>query len=470
MVTADNCPAWNALDWKKIHYHVRSFQERIALAAEHGDWKAVRSLQRMVFASWDCRVFAVHRVTCRKAVRTAGLDGIFWHTDESRFAAVERLLVVRTYNPMPFKRIYIPKDHDKSKKRPLSVPTIYDRAVQALYLIAVEPVVEHFAGKHDYGCRLYRSSQDTVRDVVSNFGFDTGMSYFLKADVKQCFDHLSHSWILEHSPMNRKLLKKIMKSGYIWNGKYYPTDEGMPQGGVLSPALTNLCLNGFEFIIERKYGTAVHMVRFVDDFLFSGATPDILTGVLADLKQFLDERGLYVSDDKTVIGSIYDGVDYIGWHFAVNEYGLIVSPAQIAVDELMARLKNALREGRNWTGRRLIKKLNGIVRGWGGYHGYLCSPDKFVQIDDDLQDMLWQWAVAKHRHHKPRWIYQHHWKLRPETRRKEFSSEDVYLLRFSEIRVKMKTDLDLSKNPYLDRAYFRSINKQIALPRKLKRA
>lgn len=458
------CRIWDNMDWKEINYHVRKLQQRIAAAAYDGDWKRVRRLQKLVFVSWDCRAFAVHRVTCRRAVRTAGLDGLFWYSDFSRFHALEELKNYHDYKPMPFKRIYIPKDHDRSKKRPLSVPVIYDRAMQALYLIACDPVVECTAGEHDYGFRMYRSSQDVIRDIVSHFGFESGRIYFLKSDVKQCFDHLSHDWILEHSPMNRKLLKRVLKCGYCWNGKFHETNEGVPQGGVLSPCMTSLCLNGFERVMYPKFGDDACMVRFVDDFLFSGTSPDVLEGVKNELIAFLAERGLSISEDKTIIGSIYDGVDYIGWHIQRDENGLQLSPTQMSIDELTHRLEVVFHEGRKYTARKLIRKLNGMIRGWSNYHGYLCAPHYLADIDNMLQDMVWEWALQKHPRRKPKWIYLHHWKYQPETKRREFSSDDMWLLHFTDIKVKMKRTLDLSKNPYLDLEYFRRMDDVVTEP------
>lgn len=456
----DDCPIWNSLDWKDIHFHVHKIQKRIAEATIMKDWKKVRQLQRMVFSSWDCRVLAVHRVTCRKSIRTAGVDGLFWYTDKSRFDAVEKLKNIRSYTPLPFKRLYIPKDHDKTRNRPLSVPAIYDRAVQSLFLIAVEPVVECFAGEHDYGFRLFRSSQDTVRDIVKNLNLEFSHQWVLVTDVRQCFDHLSHDWILEHAPMNKRLLRKMLKCGYSWNGVFHPTAEGVPQGGVLSPVLTSLCLQGFEYELKKHFENDVKVVRFADDFFLSGINEKIMHEALKVLQDFLEPRGIHISDNKTKIVHISQGVDYIGWHFQLKGKLLEISPSDLAKKEVLYRVQNAIYQAKNWTCKKLIKKINGIVTGWGSYHCYLCTPDKFVDIDDAIQDMLWEWAFQRHPKHSNLWIYNHYWKYNLATKRKDFNSDGEILKKFAEVKVRMKTDFDLTKNPFLDINYFRKLVKK----------
>ena len=445
--------SWDDQDWKNINYHVRKIQKRISEAAKNKDWHRVKSLQKLVINSYDCRTLAVHRVTCRKNIRTPGLDGKFWHSDNERYEAVNRLKNLKHYKPKPFKRFLVPKDHDKSKTRPLSVPTIYDRAVQALILIALDPVVEILADEHAYGFRKCRSAQDAIKDIYDSFGLDKQNTWFLRTDVKECFDHLSHAWLLKHIPMDKTLLKKILECGYVTQNKFYPTTEGMPQGGVLSPVITTFALSGFEKIIRLKY-PEVHMVRFVDDFIFASKSKEILEQVLADFKIFLHERGLTISDYKTKIAHISEGFDFIGWHFAYEDNKLILKPSNQSVQELKIRLYSVITQARRWTTRKLIIKLNGIIIGWSQYHMYLCNNEQFLKLDDWLDDLLWHFVLAKHPNKSTKWIYTHHWKLIGN--RKIFASNDVQLLKFSDISIRIPKKLNLLKNPYIDKTYFRN--------------
>ena len=477
------CPKWYAVNWKKIKYKVDKIKGKIAFAYSISDWKRVSQLQKQVLNSYTCRMYAVHQVTQKRMKRTAGIDRIFWHSDEERFNAVEKLKDYNNYQPTPFKRTYVPKDHDKSKKRPLSVPVIYDRAMQALMTIAIDPIVECTAGMHDYGSRKYRSNQDAVRDIYCTFQLTTTCPYILKTDITQCFDHLSHKWIFQHTPFNKKLLKKIIKCSYLFKGKLYQMHEGVPQGGVYAPSLINLSLNGFERVLTAKYGkNKVHMVRFVDDFLFSSGDVSILQDVLATLKEFLAERGMYLSDEKTEIKHISEGVDYIGRHIVVKNGTLYIKPSEQAIREKKKKVKDIVEQAKNWTIRQLVLKLNDSIRGWGQHYNYL-SPDNYIyEMDDWLQDVLWEWATRRYNHHKPQWIYHHLWIWDAKHNRKAFGSagrnstknkpeevnngnseteedDGVYLERFIDQKTKLKEHFDLSKNAYLDRAYFKSQRK-----------
>lgn len=459
MVSVLPYPDWDAINWKKINYHVRKIQKRIAEAAVHKDWHKVRELQQLALHSYDCRLYAVHKVTTRKNIRTPGLDGLFLGTAEERFAAVDALNY-RNYHPQPFKRFYVPKDHDKSKKRPLSVPVIFDRAAEALFLIVIDPVVEAAADAHAYGFRKKRSSQDAVRDIVERFGLLHNRQWVLKADVKGCFDHLSHDWIMRHIVFDKTLMHRILKCGYVYQNRRYALDEGMPQGGVLSPAITTFVLSGFEKVLEAEFAEYdVRMVRFVDDFIFSAENPVVLDNVRVLLSAFLAERGLWLAPEKTRVLHISEGVDFIGWHFQKDGARLVVAPSEWSRAELLARMEEIIFSGHKWSARRLILRLNEVVRGWGNYHAYLCPPDYFMRLDDAVNDCLWRWAVGKWQEKSVSWIYAHHWRTDAETGRKHFSSRDAVLLSFADIAVKMPTEIDYAKNPYIDFQYFRKRGK-----------
>lgn len=452
---------WDAQDWKGMHYHARKIQRRIALAAVAGDWHKVSELQKLVFHSWHCRMLAVHRVVCRSRIRTPGIDGKFWHTDAERYAAVEALKDWKDYQPKPFKRVYIPKDHDRTRTRPLSVPVIYDRAMQGLWLLAVDPVVEVLADAHSYGFRKNRSSNDVAKDINERLGFDRGNVWVLRTDVKECFDHLSHEWLLKHAPMNKRILRRILKCGYIYDGLYFPTPEGMPQGGVLSPVMTTLILSGFEQVLQDKYSESrVEMIRYVDDLLFSADNAAVLHDVLADLQEFLAVRGLEISEKKTFIRHISEGVDFIGWHVERDGNHLAWRPSEVAVSEMLHRVEGIISHAGKWTAKRLIAKLNGIVIGWGNYHAYLCTADAFIEVDSCLSDMLWKWALIRHPTHTASWIYHHYWHTVPGHTHKMFSSDEAVLLRFADVSVSTPEVLDVSKNPYIERQYFRGRKKE----------
>ena len=438
-------------------------QRRIAIAAVSQDWHKVRDLQQMLFLSYDAKMTAVQRVTSKQTKRTPGIDGLFWGDDETRFDAVNKLNY-RSYKPSPFKRIYVPKENDKSRLRPLSVPIIFDRAMQGLFLLGVDPVVESYADAHAYGFRKHRSSLDVIRDAAECMNMTRGNTWVLVSDVHECFDHLSHEWILEHAPMSKNILRKILQCGYIHNNIHYPMKEGMPQGGVLSPVFTTLVLCGMEKVLKDKYpDEGIKIIRYVDDYLFTGNSKNIMEQVLVDLREFLVIRGLTLSESKTKIVHISEGFNFIGWHFVRNRQGLEISPSPEKSNDVLRRIADVITQGKRWDPEKLIFKLNDIICGWGCYHAYKCTPDWFIPLDNRISSMLWKWAELRHPDKNSHWILNMYWKNRIDSER-IFGYGDVLLLRFEDIRIWEPEPLNLLKNPYIDIEYFRARQKQMHIP------
>ena len=446
---------WNEIDWKNVRYRIRKLQKRLALAAQEGDWKKIRNLQNLMYASYDARLLAVHLVTSRKNRRTPGIDGIFWFTDEERYKAAERINP-KTHQFKPFKRIYVPKDHDRTKLRPLSIPTIEDRAVQALILLALDPVVETMADPHAYGYRKHRGPQNAVEDIMTSFGCDAGNIWILKTDIRECFENISHEWLLAHPPIKRKILERSLKCGYICRGRRYPTGKGLARGGIISPALTTFALSGFEPLIKEKYGTHVRFVRYVDDFLFSADDRTVLEEVKQMLELFLAGRGMTLSEEKTEIRKITEGVDFIGWNIRRTDRGITAKPSDKFVEELKTRLNAIFVQGTNWSRDRIIRKLNDEIAGWGLYHAYGITPDTYLELDKLVQNHLWQWAVKRHPKHTWKWIYFHYWRFRGTSAERRFSTETQTVRRFADTELRIPAKRDAAINPYLDPGYFRN--------------
>ncbi|MDD3098871.1 MAG: reverse transcriptase domain-containing protein [Bacilli bacterium] len=458
MVRCVYCSNWDDLNWRHVHYRVRKIQKRIAQAAIAQDWHNMRKLQFLLLESYEARLLAVQRVTSKKMKRTPGIDGLFWGDDKSRYSAVDKLRY-KEYKPSPFKRVYVPKESDKSRLRPLSVPIIYDRAMQGLLLLAVDPVVESYADMHAYGFRKNRSSQDVIWDITESMGITGGNVWILKTDVHECFDHLSHKWILDHAPMPKRMLQEILQCGYVHKGIHYPMKEGMPQGGVLSPVFTTLVLCGMEKIITQKYPDMnIRMVRYVDDYLFSGSSKQVMESILLDLQEFLGVRGLTLSESKTEIVHISQGFDFIGWNFIRGDEGLKVSPSLSKCDDVIRRMGDVISQGRKWKPEKLIEKLNDIISGWACYHMYKCAPESFYFLDDQIVAMIWDWLVVRHPEKERDWLLSTYWSERIGNER-IFSFGESKLLRFEDVTVRERAPLNLRKNPYIDIEYFRTRQK-----------
>src|SRR6266478_8715460 len=234
---------WHAIDWESANHTVRRLQARIVKATKEKRWGKVKALQRLLTHSFSGKALALRRVTENQGKNTPGVDKITWNTPQKKINAVYSLRQ-RDYHPQPLRRIYIPKKN--GKKRGLGIPAMKDRAMQALYLLALDPVAETIADPNSYGFRPQRSTADAIEQCFIALGNIHSAPWILEGDIKGCFDRISHDWLLTHIPMEKAILRKWLKSGYVDGNRLYPTEEGTPQGGIISPVLANMTLDGLE--------------------------------------------------------------------------------------------------------------------------------------------------------------------------------------------------------------------------------
>ncbi len=221
---------WNSIDWKAVRKQVRRLQMRIAKAVQENRWNKVKALQYMLTRSLAAKLLAVKRVTSNKGKKTPGVDGVLWQGARAKWQAAQSLCR-RGYHAQPLRRIYIPKKN--GKKRPLSIPTMMDRAMQALHKLALAPVAETRADKHSYGFREGRSCADAVGAAFNFLSKPNSATWVLEADIKGCYDNISKEWLLDHIPMDKVILKKWLDCGYVEEGTTYPSRKGTPQGGII---------------------------------------------------------------------------------------------------------------------------------------------------------------------------------------------------------------------------------------------
>src|ERR1700678_653027 len=240
---------WEQIDWSQCEQKVRSLQARIVKATQEGRHGKVKALQWLLTHSFYGRALAVKRVTHNQGKNTPGVDGAIWSTPASRYKAID-MLKRRGYKPRPLRRVYMPKTN--GKLRPLGIPTMKDRAMQALYLLALLPIAETKADPNSYGFRPKRSTADAIEQCFLALAKETSPVWALEGDIKGCFDHISHDWMLAHIPMDAVILKKWLKAGYVDNRTLFPTGAGTPQGGIISPTLANLTLDGLERFLKDR--------------------------------------------------------------------------------------------------------------------------------------------------------------------------------------------------------------------------
>ncbi|WP_454741250.1 group II intron reverse transcriptase/maturase [Cupriavidus necator] len=403
---------WGDIDWRRVDRNVRVMQIRIAKATQEGDWRRVKALQRSLTRSWSAKASAVRRVAMNQGARTAGVDRVEWETPEDRWEAIGRLKR-RGYRPLPLRRVYIPKAN--GKKRPLGIPTMHDRAMQALYLLALEPVSEGTSDPNSYGFRINRSTHDAMVQLFVSLSRRISASWVLEADIRGCFDHISHDWLERNVPMDKAILRKWLKAGVVFQGQFQATDAGTPQGGIISPTLANVALNGLErqlleFLeatlgVNRTRKLKVNVVRYADDFVITGSTPEILENEVKPwVQQFLAVRGLTLSTEKTRIVNIADGFDFLGWNFRKYSEKLLIKPGKKNAKTFYSKVKEVISVNKTAKQEKLIRLLNPMLRGWAQYHCPVVAKAAFTRMENLIFKALWRWAKRRHRGKNSEWV------------------------------------------------------------------
>ncbi len=385
-------------------------------ATKEKRWNKVKALQRLLTRSFSGKALAVRRVTENQGKNTPGVDKVTWSTPQKKLNAIYSLRQ-RGYHPQPLRRVSIPKKN--GKKRNLGIPAIKDRAMQALYLLALDPVAETTADPNSYGFRPGRSTADAIGHCFSILARRDSPQWILEGDIKSCFDQISHEWILNHIPMEKTILKKWLKSGYIDNGIRYPTKEGTPQGGIISPVIANMTLDGLErslrevFPLEirregRRFSPKVHLIRFADDFVITGTSKEQLENEIKPLvEQFMRERGLQLSPEKTAITHIEEGFDFLGQNVRKYKMGkqhkLLIKPSKKNVHTFLEKVRDIVKGNRALSAGKLIVKLNPIIRGWARYHQHVVSKETFTTVDDAIHRLIRQWTKRRHPQKADEW-------------------------------------------------------------------
>ncbi len=400
---------WPDIKWAQCIRNVRRLQTRIVKATQGGRWNKVKVLQRLLTSSFSGKALAVKRVTENQGKRTAGVDRQLWSTPQSKSHAVKSLNR-RGYKPLPLRRVYIPKSN--MKMRPLGIPTMKDRAMQALHLLALEPISETTADRNSYGFRPERATQDAIGQCFVILSQETSAKWILKGDIRGCFDNIAHEWIIDTIPMDKKILLKWLKAGYIHKRILYPTEAGTPQGGIISPALANMTLDGLEAELKKfRHQSKVHMVRYADDFIITGNSKELLEKEVKPLvEKFLSARGLELSPEKTSVTHIDQGFDFLGVNIRKYNGKLLIKPSKKNVKAFLDKVRNAIKDNKATKQINLIRMLNPIIRGWANYHRSVVAREAFVHVDSEIWRSLWQWAKRRHPEKRTVWIKEKYFK------------------------------------------------------------
>ncbi|TCA60991.1 group II intron reverse transcriptase/maturase [Rhizobium pisi] len=446
---------WDQTNWSQIEATVKRLQVRIAKATREGRWGKVKALQRLLTRSHSGKMLAVKRVTENRGKKTPGVDGEIWTTPVARWKGVMSLRH-HGYRTMPLRRVYIPKSN--GKKRPLGIPRMLCRAMQALWKLALEPVTETLADPNSYGFRPKRSTADAIEQCFITLARRKSATWILEGDIKSCFDEISHDYILEHMPMDKAILRKWLQAGYIEEGTLFETRAGTPQGGVISPTIANRVLDGLEAAVDASVGSSKptyrkakpHVIRYADDFIVTSASKEVLEHkVLPAIRKYLTVRGLELSDEKTRITNIADGFDFLGQNVRKYNGKLLITPSKHSVKALLDKVRRIIKGNAAIAQEGLIQMLNPIIRGWAMYHRHVVAKATFSSIDFYIWRMLWRWACRRHPNKGARWIRRRYFQV-TGSQSWDFSTEDAKygLVRAAAVSIKRHAKIPALANPF----------------------
>lgn len=460
---SDKTIEWHTIDWQQAHRNVRRLQARIVKAKQEGRWGKVKALQRLLTHSFSGKALAVKRVTENQGKRTPGVDGEIWNSPSNKAAAIGTLRR-RGYRPQPLRRVYIPKS-DGKRKRPLSIPVMKDRAMQALHLLALDPIAECMADPNSYAFRKERSQADAIAQCFNILSQKNRAQWVYEGDIKACFDRISHDWLLKNIPMDKTILGKWLKTGFIDKDVLHPTQAGVPQGGLISPIIANLTLDGLEAKLRERYPRTspngcqpkVNLVRFADDFVITGSSKELLENEIAPLvAEFLKERGLQLSPEKCRITHINDGFDFLGQNIRKYNGKLLIKPSPKNVKAFLVKVRNVIKTSGQMSAGQLVIRLNPIIRGWANYHRHIVSKQTFSKVDKAIFKALWRWAKSRHPNKSSKWIKakyfrslgQRQWIFYGEVNNKDGKTRKAHLFNAPGLPIKRHIKVKGSANPY----------------------
>ncbi|MBO1346801.1 MAG: group II intron reverse transcriptase/maturase [Hormoscilla sp. GUM202] len=495
---------WRAVPWRKLERKVFKLQKRIYRAAQRGDKRTVRKLQRLLSKSWSAKCLAVRRVTQdNQGKNTAGVDGVKTLTPEQRLELVRELKVGNKAKPA--RRVWIPKP-GKTEKRPLGIPVMYDRALQGLVKSALEPEWEAYFEANSYGFRPGRGCHDAIGAIFSSI--NQKAKWVLDADIAKCFDRIDHKALLEKLntlPIIRRQIRAWLKAGVIDGKEMFETTEGTPQGGVISPLLANVALHGLEEKVKSLAGNNVvkrqnlTVVRYADDFVVMHKDKEMVEMAQKVIADWLRGIGLELKHEKTQITHTLKGenpgFNFLGFNVRQYEIGkyytgknrhgkplgfkTLIKPSKESIGRHKERLSSVVKEHRNAPLAALISKLNPIIRGWSNYFRTVVSKETYSDMDSYLWETLWNWAKRRHPNKSKHWIAKKYWSIGQDRQWRfwcKTKEGEMVLLRHSNVEIVRHTKVKgeasaydgnlaywstrLGKNPELNQRVAKLLKKQ----------
>jgi RNA-directed DNA polymerase len=386
---------WKLINWNIIMSKICKIQCDTVIANLNGNRLQMYNKQRELITSFEGCALAIKNTISNSGGKTPGIDKVLWDSPEKKWEAIYTLnRIVKNpnqYKAQPLMRVMIPKGN--GDMRPLGIPTLMDRAVQAVYKLAIDPVVESTSDMYSFGFRKYRSTHHAIALLKNILERKDSPEYILDADIKKCFDRISHSYLMKHTPIcDKHVLKEWLKCGVYENKEIKETNEGTPQGGIISPILCNIALNGLEKRIKENKGESkwINVIRYADDLIVTSKKKETLKEIKEEIINFLKERGLELNNEKTKIVKINEGFDYLGFNLKKKSNRLIIQPSEKSIESLKTKIKETIRPQKSI--ELIIMELNPILRGWIEHKRISKeSVKRFKEIEEYMKKKLMEW-------------------------------------------------------------------------------